>query len=118
MRSGNTTMKNLRCRLVPLASVVMYIVIHVLGPALHCHQLPGQKISQSVPDRVVVSSSLTDCDDEDHCPLCSVLRSAQVAPVISHIEGHQAVLAELVQAAALMPNPIEVATHPRAPPAV
>jgi hypothetical protein len=112
-------MKNLRYRLVPLTAVAMYMLVHVLGPALHFHQVPASQKTQAAANWTVISSSSTDCDDEDHCPLCSVLHSAQVAPTISQLEVHQAVIAEIAQAAPqIRPNPIEAVTHSRAPPAL
>ena len=112
----------LRYRLIPLGALALYSLVHILVPALHRHHISDKAIaSQNALLTNNSSSSLDsqDCDDEDSCPICSVLHQAQVLPVASDVESGEALQLEAIAASALIrPNPIESVPHSRAPPAV
>ena len=114
--------KKALCRLVSLAMLALYSMVYVLAPAVHSHRNRAPEATSHESSATAFDSRLqacSDCDDEESCLLCSVLHLAQVASAISSIEVDAAPQPDGVAAAKLIrPNPIETATHSRAPPAV
>jgi hypothetical protein len=112
----------LRYRVIPLAALVLYSLVHVLVPALHRHHISDQAIASHKAlstNNPAGTLGANDCDDEDSCPICSVLHQAQVLAVISDVRTGEALQSEAFAALPLIrPNPVESVLHSRAPPAV
>ena len=113
----------LRSRLVSVAALTIYLVVHVVAAAHHHHHgAPSHELSSatfcdtSLPVYTVLPADL-DNDDEGGCLLCSVLHLPQTLPALCQLEAAAAVCSrELSPTAAIRSHPTPTATHSRAPP--
>jgi hypothetical protein len=111
----------LRCPLVSIAALTVYLLVNVVGGALHHHcgveSSPGALASGSATDLQFQTGSATDDDDEEHCLICSVLQLARILPTPCYGETITVLIGEAFPTAAItLPHLLETATHPRAPP--
>jgi hypothetical protein len=106
-----------RYPLIPVATLGVYLAVHVLADALHYHGMDnatprGAKLEFQ-------TGSAADGDDEETCLLCAVLHLAQIAPTALHVEPATTLDSKVLSAAALIrPHPLETATHSRGPPLI
>jgi hypothetical protein len=111
---------SLRCQLIPLIALALYSLVHVLGPALHRHEVKASQAGAHAALGVAsVPADSSAYDDDDACIFCGILHLAQVPPVIFET-GPAACLscAACLAFAIVRPNPIERTTHSRGPPAL
>jgi hypothetical protein len=110
----------LRCPLVSVATLTVYLLVNVAGALHHHHGAEGQPGRSPIASDTglrVPTCSPADDDDEDDCPLCSVLHLAPILPTPCRVEAVTALTGKAFPAAAIArPHPLETATHSRAPP--
>ena len=113
----------LRSRLVSVAALTIYLVVHVVAAAHHHHHgAPSHELSSatfcdtSLPVYTVLPADL-DNDDEGGCLLCSVLHLPQTLTAPCHVEAATVVCnRNLIPVAVIRSHPTQTATHSRAPP--
>jgi hypothetical protein len=114
-----------RHRLVSLAALTAYMVVHIGAGSLHQHHhgaamRPGKVPAACGTDlRFLTTGQASEEDEEETCLLCSVLHLAQTPPGKLHVEVLIVLTGEAFSAAAIIqPYPLEPPTHARAPPLV
>jgi hypothetical protein len=114
----------LRCPLVPIAALTIYVAVHILAGGLHHHAGANDR-SAVLPTacdagvQVQSTSHADGHDDEESCPLCSVLHLAQTLPTVLDFEPCGGLNGKAFATWALIrPYPLATATHSRAPPIV
>jgi Protein of unknown function (DUF2946) len=110
-----------RCPLVSVAALATYLVVHVLGGALHHHhgtENGSERLqTTSNADLQFQTAGAGDGDDEETCLLCSVLHLAQILPTALHFEAITTLTGEALSATAIIrPHHLQTATHSRGPP--
>jgi Protein of unknown function (DUF2946) len=111
----------LRCRLVSVAALATYLVVHVFAAVLHHHGAdyrPGRlPIACCTQSQFQTSSEAENDHDEETCPLCSVLHLAQMLPTALRFEAITPLREEPLTANAIIrPHPLHAATYSRGPP--
>jgi hypothetical protein len=109
-----------RRSLISLAALAAYLAVYVFAAALHHHgpeSLPGkQPAASNVSGQFQESDQAASHEDSD-CPLCSVLRLAQIPQIACDLtEAPAPAFNEPSSEALIRPYPLAPLTHSRAPP--
>jgi len=112
----------LRYRLVSVAALATYLVVHVFAGGLHHHgaeDRPGTSVATYNTGPQFQAAGAAENEEEETCLLCSVLHLAQIAPNAFHVEAVAALNREVFSAGAVIrPYPLETATYSRGPPSI
>jgi hypothetical protein len=111
----------LRCPLVCIAALTVYLVVNVGLVALHHHPVagtrPGEVPAAPDTDLQFQTCNTADGDGEEDCLLCSVLHLARTLPTPCYVEAVTAVTGKAFPTSAITRlYPLETAAQPRAPP--
>jgi hypothetical protein len=113
----------LRCPLVSLTALAVYLAVNIGAGVVHHHHgpdaPPGELPNTSVAGLQFQPADPGDDDgEEETCLLCKTLHLGQAPAAAIHVEAITLHTGTAVAATAVIrPHPLETATHSRAPPA-
>jgi len=114
----------LRCRLIAVAALTMYLVVHVFASALHHHGTEAgssalETTCEGDSQRSTASSTAIEEDGEETCLLCAVLHLAQCLPTATSLQAVASLDDDVICALRIRsPYPLKFSTHSRAPPMI
>jgi hypothetical protein len=112
-----------RNRLVSITALTAYLVVNTGAAALHHHHHEAASWPGNVPAaggtdlHFQTAGQAGDGDEEETCPLCSVLHLAQTLPSKAHVDVRIALTGKALSVAAIIqPHRFATPTRARSPP--